>query len=151
MKIPQWIWRLPFMQRERIEIFAAAQKDMLETLEDDIERRAEEKSNLKLAELLTYPDLNQIVTFEKNQKAIYIGGERAEGTRLANLKAEAEALTQMEVWRLISETPKQLAHKAMFVSGESIDEMKKGRAILYMLDTQNRILDVFKSYQQTPP
>lgn len=150
MMIPEWIWRLPFMQRERVKIFAAAQKDMEESLADDIEKRAEELSREKLARLLSVVDDRLIVSFSRDARAIYIGGERVEESKLANLRAEAEAITAMEIWKLIFETPKELAMRAMFLAGDSIDEMKKGRSILYTLDTQKRILDTFKSYTPSP-
>lgn len=138
------------MQRERVKIFAAAQKDMLETMNDDIEKKAEELSKVKLSQLLSVVDERLIVSFSKDARAIYIGGERVEDSRLANLRAEAEAITAMDIWKLIFETPKELAHRAMFMAGESVDEMKKGRAVLYTLDTQKRILDTFKSYSPSP-
>ena len=138
------------MQRERVKIFAAAQKDMEESLADDIEKRAEELSREKLARLLSVVDDRLIVSFSRDARAIYIGGERVEESKLANLRAEAEAITAMEIWKLIFETPKELAMRAMFLAGDSIDEMKKGRSILYTLDTQKRILDTFKSYTPSP-
>ena len=41
----------------------------------------------------------------------------------------------------------------MFVAGESLDDMKKGRSILYTLASQQKIVDILKSYQpkQKPP
>lgn len=150
MKIPEWIWRLSFMQQERVKIFVAAQKDLEDGMKEIIEKRSEELAQQKLSKLLTVIDPRLIVSFSKDARAIYIGGERVDEARLANLKAEAEAMMSMDMWNLIFETPKELAHRAMFVTGDSIDEMRKGRAILYTLDTQYRILNTFRSYQQVP-
>lgn len=148
--IPEWIWRLPFIQKERVKIFVAAQKDLEDGMKETIEKRSDELAEQKLFKLLSVVDPQKIVSFSKDARAIYIGGERVEEGRLANLRAEAEAIMGMDIWHLIFETPKELAHRSMFMAGESIDEMKKGRAVLYTLDTQKRILDTFRSYQQVP-
>lgn len=101
-----------------------------------------------LDELLTIVDVRKVVTLDTKAGAIYIGGERAEEGRLMNLKQEAEALERFDLWSIIHETPKELAKHAMFVAGDSIEDMKKGRSMLYTLDTQRKILNIFKAYQQ---
>ncbi len=105
----------------------------------------EEKAIQLLNELLSNVDLTKIVAVDKTRGIVYIGGEKADAGRLANLKAEAEFLLNSELWTLIYETPKELAQRAMFVNGESLDDMKKGKSILYTLSTQKNILDTLKS------
>lgn len=104
--------------------------------------------NKRMDEMLTIVDARKVVTLDTKAGAIYIGGERAEEGRLVNLKQEAEALERFDLWGIIHETPKQLAQHSMFVAGDSIDSLKKGRSMLYTLDTQRKILDIFKSYVQ---
>lgn len=110
----------------------------------DVEGAVDKRMN----ELLSPIDHKRIVTLDSKAGAIYIGGNRADEGRLLNLKQEAEALERFDLWGIIHETPKELAQRAMFVAGDSIEEMRKGRAMLYTLDTQRRILDTFKSYTQ---
>lgn len=129
-----------------IEAFPLAKKDILETMRDDLDKQAEELAEKKLAALLSPVDPAKVVTLDKSHGVVYIGGERAEEARLANLRSEAEILLQSELWQLIYETPKELAQKAMFVAGESIDDMKKGRAMLYTLSAQKNIIDIFRGY-----
>ncbi len=60
-------------------------------------------------------------------------------------------LKSFNLWKIIQETPKELAQRAMFVAGESVDDMKKGRSMLYTLDSQKRIVEMFSGYQQKNP
>lgn len=133
---------------ERITAFKFAQKDLLEGFDKDVEDRAKELSKEKLSNLLSPVDLNKVVTVDKMKGFVFIGGEKIEEGRLASLKAEAEYFLSSDMWALLYETPKELAQRAMFVSGEGLADMQKGKSILYTLSSQKNILDVFKSYQQ---
>lgn len=139
------------LKEAEIKAFPAAQKDILDTMADDIEKRAEELATQKLNDLLAPVDLNKIVTLDKQRGLVYIGGVKVEEGKLSNLKAEADFFMQSELWQLIYETPKELAQRAMFVSGDGIDEMKKGRSILYSLSTQKNIVETFRSYMPKKP
>lgn len=151
--IKQWILRTFFTnelaQATRagsMDAFKKAHADIMETMTDDLDKKAEELAKEKLSKLLSNADLYKIVTLDKQRGIVYVGGERIDDNRLANLKAEAEFFANSDLWSLIYETPKELAQKSMFVSGDSIESMQKGRSILYTLSTQNNIIEVFKSY-----
>lgn len=126
-------------ERSRVEI---------EQLRYNVEphKPTDEELTERLNELLSNVDLDKIVSLDKTHGVIYIGGERADNGRLTNLKAEAEFLVNSEIWTLLYETPKELAQRAMFVQGESLDDMKKGKSILYTLSTQQNIINTLKSY-----
>lgn len=111
------------------------------------EKRAEELAKEKLANLLSIVDLHKIVTVDKARGIVYVGGKILEEGQLQGLKAEAEYFTNSDLWSLLYETPKELAQKTMFVAGESLADMQKGKSILYTLSAQNNIIDVFRSYQ----
>ncbi len=104
-----------------------------------------------LNDLLAPFDMTAIVTYDERTKRIFIGGVVVDEARLTSLRAEAEALSQFDLWKLIQETPKALAERAMFVNGETLEDLKKGRSILYTLATQKRIVDTFKNYAPTKP
>jgi len=156
-KIKNWIINLKFVKEQLneaykmggIDSFPLAQKDILETMADDLDKKAEELAKKKLNDLLSVIDMNCIVSLTK-QGVIYIGNARPDEGRLANLKSEAEFLVQSDIWKLIQETPKKLAEQSMFVAGESLDDMKKGRSILYTLSSQQKIVDILKAYQPKP-
>lgn len=158
-KIVKWLSTWPLLKQiyrqGGVDSFFLAHKDIWETMKDDVEKMADNRLHDKLVALLTVVDDRAVVTFNQKAGAIYIGGERAEPARLQALKAEAEFVLASDVWKIIYESPKELAQRAMFTAGESLDDMRKGRAILYTLETQKKILDTFISYQQpsqsTPP
>ncbi len=149
----KWLAKLPLFKavyrQGGIDSFHLAHDDIMLTMRDDLDKKAEELSKEKLAKLLSVVDPRQIVTFSERMKAVFIGGVQATPEELVSLKAEAEMVTQLRLWQLLYETPKELAMRSMFMAGESLDDMKKGRAILYTLDTQKRIIDTLKSYTPT--
>jgi len=130
------------------QVMAAAVKDVEETRIDDTDKKANILADKKLMEMFSPVDYSKVVYADKMKGIVTINGERVDEGRLANLHAEAEALTQMDIWSLIYETPKELAHKAMFIDGDSIDTMKKGRSMLYHLSAQKNIIELFKSYRK---
>lgn len=128
-----------------MEAFHNAHKDLMDTFVGDVEKKAEELMKQNMERLLSVVDERMIVTMNDSQKAIFIGGVRAEPGQLKSLKAEAEFFLQSDLWKILNQTPRELAQRAMFISGDSIDDMKKGRSMLYLLATQQRILDTLKN------
>jgi hypothetical protein len=128
-----------------IDSFPLAEKDILATMEDDLERRAEKLARKHLNDLLSPIDWKSILTLNKTAGILYIGGEKVDTGRLANLKSEAEFLLSSDLWQILYESPKELAHKAMFVNGETIVDLQKGRSMLFALQSQKNILDILKS------
>ncbi len=148
----KWLCTLPILKliyrQGGIDSFHHAHKDIWDTMKDDVEKMADDRLKAKMQELLTIVDDKAIITFSTKAGAVYIGGERLVEGELQNLKAEAEFFALSRLWKVLHETPKELAQRAMFVAGESQNDMIKGRAILYTLDTQKRILDTLKAYTQ---
>lgn len=161
--IKDWILRQDFVilymneiWGERVEdvtrtAFCNARKDLEETNAYDVDTKATELSNKKLNDLLSVVDNDKIVSFDKKTGVIYIGGVRVDEGRLHNLKAEAEFFLESDLWHLIHETPKELAQRSMFVAGETLADMAKGKSMLYTLSTQKNIIDIFKKYAPKPP
>lgn len=121
-----------------IDAFPLAQKDVLETMHADIEKKSEELANKKLAELLSIIDERMVLKVMKNQ--VHIGKEVAEPTRLMNLKSEAAFLLESDIWKILNETLKEVAQEAMFVSSESLVDLQKGKTILFTLKTQANLV-----------
>ena len=125
------------------DAFSKAHADIRETMADDLEKRAEELSQVKLASLLSTVDDRAVITLDTRAKAIFIGGERADDARLHNLKSEADFFLESDLWKILYETPKKLAENALFVDdGKLENQLLKGRAVLYTLATQKRVVDI---------
>ena len=97
----------------------------------------------KLSELLSVIDPKTIVS-EKNG-IIYIGNERADAGRLANLRAEAEFILASDIWKIINASVQYEAQRVMFSSTETLEELRKGRSMLYTLSIQNSIVTLLKN------
>lgn len=159
-KIKQWVLNRKFVidsiedfkkqwiRDASIDAFKKACEDLEETNTYNTEERAKELANKMFNDLLSPVDLTKIITVDKTKGMIYIGGDKADAIQLSNLKAETDFLLKSEIWKLLCETPKELAQRQMFISSESLDDMKKGKSILYTLSAQKNILDVLQSYQQ---
>lgn len=151
-RLSKWLAKTPVFhwayRMGGIDAFPLASKDIWETMEDEVDRRAEALSQRKLEKLLTNVDERQIVKLDARNGVVFIGDERPDDSRLANLKSEADFLLKSDIWKVISETPKALAQKSIFMAGDSIDDVKKSRSMLYTLDTQSKILSVFQAYQK---
>lgn len=104
----------------------------------------------ELHKLLSVVDPKLVVSFDSKAGAIYIGGERADAQRLANLKAEADFFMESDLWNILNQTIRELAQRAMFVDGKTLEDMQKGRSMLYLLDTQKKIVDTFKAFVHRP-
>lgn len=129
-----------------IDAFTKAVADLEETSDFKTEERAKEMSEQTLNDMLSPVDLRKIVAIDKTRGILFIGGEKAEDSRLSNLKSEAEFLLKSELWQLLCETPKELASRAMFIQGETLADLQKGKSILYMLSTQKNILTTLSGY-----
>lgn len=131
------------------DAFYKATKDLEELNEYNTEEKAKELMEKRLSDLLSVVDPALIVTYDTKNRNVYIGGELADAGRLNNLKAEAEFFEQSDMWKIIKETPKRLAEKAMFVDDGKLEtQLLKGRVMLYLLDTQQKLLDTFRGYSQ---
>lgn len=138
------------LKEAEIKAFPVAQKDILDTMRDDLNKQAQELAKQYLNDLLSPVDLRKIVTLDKPRGMIFIGGEKVEEGRLNNLKAEAEFFMQSDLWQLLYQTPKELASRAMFINGETLADMQKGKSILYVLSVQDNIVRTLKSYIDKP-
>lgn len=157
-------WMLDFFFRKTIQrlytaaveagskdAFRKALKDLEDTNAYNTDEKAKQLMEKRLTALLSPVDLSMIVSYDSRTRNVYIGGEPADPGRLGNLRAEAEFFEQSELWKLMKETPKRLAERAMFTDDGKIDtQLLKGRAMLFLLDTQQKLLDTFKSYTQPP-
>ncbi len=139
----KWAYRLG-----GIDSFPLASKDIWSTLEDEVDKRAEALSQQKLNKLLSIVDEKAVVSLDMRRGVVFIGGEQADDARLQSLKAEAQYFNSSDLWKILHETPKALAERAMFTAGDSIEDMKKGRSILYTLSTQKKVIDTFLSVQK---
>lgn len=117
--------------------------NLTKELQEEIRVRSEARAVEIVNGLLSNVDLSRIVSLDKARGIVYIGGKQVDKGRLTNLKAECEFLMQSDIYKLLIETPKELAQRTMFVNSESLDDMKKGKSILFTVSTQENIINTF--------
>ena len=136
--------------KERGKWILLAQKDFQETMQEDIDKQAEELAQNKLSELLSIVKDEDVIALKG--RTIYLGGEAADSQRISNLKAEADFFMASELWKVLNETPKALAERAMFMDDGTLEnQLLKGRAILFTLATQKKVIDTLQSYELSTP
>jgi hypothetical protein len=74
---------------------------------------------------------------------IFLGDEMLTPEMVHNLRQEAEVLTQLDLWSLMTNTIRATAHKRVFVDSENINDIMAGKMALYNLDLMKKILTVF--------
>ena len=95
--------------------------------------------------MLGFVDYKSVITVNKSTGIMYIGKDRVDESRLANLKSEAEFLSRSDIWKLLNETMRYYAYEKMFVKSNSIDDLLSGKMWIYHLDTQEQILAMLKN------
>lgn len=147
-KLQDWVLSWDFVRFHMYTtVYKLATDDVLKTNIEDIDERAEEKAKQLLNDLLSPVEWSHVMTINRAKQAV-IGGVVADEARLLNLKSEARFFMDSELWKLLIETPKELAHKALFVEGENIDTMRKGRTMLYTLKSQENIIKIVSSFKE---
>lgn len=97
----------------------------------------------ELLKLLSPIDTRHIITEDKQRGLVYVGGELLDANMINNLRAEAQFFKESHLWKVIYNTPKELAQKALFVNAESLADLQKGKTMLFTLETQKKIIDLF--------
>lgn len=137
-------WAKELKEKERGEAFKLAHQDFMATMDEEIDRRAEVLSEKKVANLLSVVDWDMVISKDMKTGVLYLGTEPIETARLANLHSEANLIADMDLWKILVHTARGIAHKAMFVEGENIDAMRKGRSMLYTLDSQEKVIRLLR-------
>jgi len=110
-------------------------------------QEVDELAQHKLQELLGSVNYKSIVTFDKQTRSIFIGGIKAEDSQLANLRAEAEFFLASELYKILSETKKDIAYKTMFEKSQNFEDMRAGKFILFDIAEDKKLINLFKSWQ----
>ena len=101
--------------------------------------------NKVLPHLLIVPEPSQLITYDKNTKKVFIGGQEANETELRNLKEEARYLDKTRLWQLFVNQIAEQSRQKMFEKSNNYDDMFAGKMMLYNLSVLQQIIDIAKS------
>lgn len=130
-----------------IDAFSKAHADILETMADDLNTRAKELAQTMIKDMLSPVDYRFVISRNLRTKQLMLGTVEADAGQIGNLKSEAAFFKDSNLWKILVETPRSLAFEAMFVKGDK-DNFDKGRAMLFHIDSQQKILDTLLTYTQ---
>ena len=111
--------------------------------EEEITRRVSER----LAEILQTVDYSCVVTYSDKTRTIYIGGKQIPEAQALNLRSEAEFFKNTELYKLLTETKKNTAYMTMFEKSQSFEDMRFGKAMLYDISMDKKVMDIFTAYK----
>lgn len=101
-----------------------------------------EEAIKELENLLSPVEWDKVVRID-DKKMLSIGDHPIEPARLSNLHSEAKFLLESDLWKLLYHTPKALAEKKMFVESQTLDDLKMGKSMLFILSQQLNIINIF--------
>ncbi len=130
-------------QAERLENLSLIKRSEQHKLHD-----IDELADKKLNDLLGFPNQTYILTHDKATGNFYLGGKIMEEGQVLELKSEAEFLKKSELWKILSETVKEIAERTMFTNSQTFDDMKSGKMLLYHLSFQNKNIELFRKYEK---
>ena len=74
---------------------------------------------------------------------IFLGDNKITEQEFANLKEEVAYITKTNIWKILTSTLGETARQTMFEKATNFDDMRWGKAILYAIDVQEKIMKIF--------
>lgn len=84
-----------------------------------------------------------VITWNPQSKIIYLGKNLLTEKEIQALKEEARYIKATRLWQIMTDTLGNTARETMFEKAKDFDDMKTGKAILYAIDVQEKILNIF--------
>lgn len=76
---------------------------------------------------------------------IEIGGQSLSQEEIRILKEEALYIERTRLWSILTNTLADDARQVMFEKSKDFEDMRTGKAILYAIDIQEKIINKFKT------
>ncbi len=94
--------------------------------------------------LLCAVNLNDCFTWNEQTKQGFLGGQKITEAQKRSLQEEAKSIERTLLWQVMTNTLGDIARKVMFEKSESFEDMRWGKAILYAVDLQKKIIEAVK-------
>lgn len=106
----------------------------------------ERLKNWLLKGLFCTVDIDQVITQNK-LGLLFINNEQISIGEVQSLKEEIKFIKSTRLWRILTESLRDQAHKIMFEKSTTFDDMKSGKMMLYNLRVQENILKIIEEYK----
>lgn len=77
---------------------------------------------------------------------VYLNKEQVSDSQIGKWVGELRFIKECEVWKLVNTTLQEEARKRMFENSKNYDDILFGKAMLYTLDVQEKILNTIGKY-----
>jgi hypothetical protein len=102
--------------------------------------------NYLLKSLLNAVVAEQVARVSKDDKLL-IEGKEITLDEAQSLLAEVQFIKETRFWAICQNTLKEQAQKSIFDNAKVYDDIVWGKALLYNLDLQLRIMEIIKGYK----
>lgn len=144
------ILKMPFIKKaieEKAQELQLPNLGIIKRLEHQKLHEVDELAKQALQELLGNVNYKSIITYDKANRSIVVGGIKLEESQILNLKSEAEFFKASELYKILSETKRDLAYKTMFEKSLTFEDMRQGKSMLYDIAMDRNIINILASYQ----
>lgn len=124
--------------------------------------KSKKENNLTEKEILTTL-LSEMTGAIDPNKVFYVGsntageiiyklaGKKLTPVQSSLLRNEAQMISKMQLWKIMTETLRNTARLKMFEKSETFDDMRWGKAMLYNVDVMETIVNKLQEIQPEKP
>ncbi len=106
--------------------------------------KTDKELEAKFAKLLVSVNPYEVFTSHKTGSILYLNRKPIEDTEIADLQSQVAFLRQSRLWNILNETVRSQAMDTMFTNSKTIEDLTFGKAMLYNLGVQNKIMDLIE-------
>lgn len=96
-----------------------------------------------LSYLYNTVDAREVITVTKGG-LVKLGGEQISDAELFELAREVKSFRRSRLWKILTETLKDHAHRTMFTNSKNWEDMLSGKMLLYGISVEENILETIK-------
>ena len=89
------------------------------------------------------PQLKATDVIKTKPDGLYLGENKITEQEFNNIKEEVAYITKTRIWDILTNTLGDIARQTMFEKATNFDDMRWGKAILYAIDVQEKIMKIF--------
>lgn len=133
----------------KVRLLALNQRNMAKK---KIEEMSESELLYKLlSERVGAVDPHRVFYFKEGTNAYYLGGKKLTDNQSKTLKAEAGAIRQTGLYKVLCETLSFAAHRSMFEEMKTLEDSHYGKALLYNVSVIQKVVENIANIQISPP
>jgi hypothetical protein len=98
----------------------------------------------KLMQILPSDVIRTEINKITGKNEIYLGENKITEQEFNNLREEVAYITKTRIWSILTNTLGETSRQVMFEKATTFEDMRWGKAILYAIDIQKKIMKIFE-------